>query len=273
LVSIVTVSLNSEKHLEQTIQSVIGQTYDNIEYILIDGGSTDKTIEIIRKYEYFIEYWVSEPDDGIYDAMNKGISLARGEWVGIVNSDDWYNQKAVEWTVKASQKNPDVDIFHGDTMVVKSGGQYRRVTGSHENLLDQFRLRHPTCFVKRNIYRNHCFDPRFAVSADYDFILKLYYEKRTFAYLNLPVTYFRRIGISSNISFRCVLDRYIIRKTYDRKKAITLFIRDGLSYLDEVLYFCSTELEDALAKRRSPILLKSYKVLKRIIKFFWRDFS
>ena len=93
LISIVTVVLNDAKHLEQAIKSVLGQTYDNIEYLIIDGGSTDGTLDIIRKHEKAIDYWVSEPDSGIYDAMNKGVSLATGDLIALLNSDDWYETK------------------------------------------------------------------------------------------------------------------------------------------------------------------------------------
>lgn len=101
LVSIITVVFNGEKYLEQTILSVLNQTYSNIEYIIIDGGSSDATLDIINKYTDKIDYWVSEPDSGIYDAMNKGISLATGQLIGIINSDDWYELDAVEEIVRA----------------------------------------------------------------------------------------------------------------------------------------------------------------------------
>jgi glycosyltransferase involved in cell wall biosynthesis len=90
LISIITVSYNNQDGLEQTIQSIINQTYKNIEYIIIDGGSTDGTVEIIKKYEDNIEFWTSESDNGIFDAMNKGLSHAHGEWVHYLNSSDVY---------------------------------------------------------------------------------------------------------------------------------------------------------------------------------------
>lgn len=96
-ISIITVSYNAAKTIEQTIQSVVNQTYDNIEYIIIDGGSTDGTVDIIKKYEDKIAYWVSEPDKGIYDAMNKGILKASGEYIYFLGADDWlYNESVME---------------------------------------------------------------------------------------------------------------------------------------------------------------------------------
>ena len=92
MISIITVVFNGEKYLEQTIQSVINQTYDNVEYILIDGGSTDGTVDIIKKYGVQIDYWISESDSGIYDAWNKGLSLATGDIIGFCNADDFYEQ-------------------------------------------------------------------------------------------------------------------------------------------------------------------------------------
>ena len=102
LISIITVCFNSSKTIRQTIESVLNQTYTNIEYILVDGKSTDNTVAIIEEYapqftaKGIVYRWVSEPDAGIYDAMNKGIKLATGEWIGIINSDDWYELDACE---------------------------------------------------------------------------------------------------------------------------------------------------------------------------------
>lgn len=117
LVSIVTVSYNSADTIEQTIQSVTKQTYPNIEYIIIDGGSRDGTVEIIKRYQDKISFWISEPDMGIYDAMNKGISYAKGDYIGIINSDDWYELDAIEKIVSKIKEDPI--IIYGNMMCEK----------------------------------------------------------------------------------------------------------------------------------------------------------
>ena len=104
LFSIITVVYNNEKFLEETIQSVLNQKFQNFEYIIIDGGSSDKTLDIIKKYENEIDYWISEKDRGIYDAFNKGMSLAKGDFIGIINSDDTYMNNALEIIAKYVNK-------------------------------------------------------------------------------------------------------------------------------------------------------------------------
>ncbi|TVR02186.1 MAG: glycosyltransferase, partial [Desulfovibrionales bacterium] len=111
LITVITVVLNGAKHLEETILSVLNQTYDNVEYIIIDGGSTDETLDIIRKYEHAIDYWVSEKDEGIYDAMNKGIKCATGEVVGIINADDYYHANSLESISKAFESSEKIIYF------------------------------------------------------------------------------------------------------------------------------------------------------------------
>jgi len=119
LITIITVVFNGETHLEETIQSVINQTYDNVECIIIDGGSTDTTLDIITKYEDQIDYWISEKDNDIYDAMNKGLMLAMGDIVGIINADDWYERESIEKSIIALlDSNADYTI--GDCRKIPS---------------------------------------------------------------------------------------------------------------------------------------------------------
>ena len=118
LISIITVVFNGEKYLEQTIQSVINQTYDNVEYIIIDGGSTDGTVDIIKKYEGQIDYWISEEDDGIYDAMNKGINLASGEWINFMNAGDiFYDEKVLNTIYINPKLFQEIDFIYSDTVL------------------------------------------------------------------------------------------------------------------------------------------------------------
>ena len=113
LISIITVVFNGDEYIEQTINSVISQSYDNVEYIIIDGGSTDKTLDIIKKYENQIDYWVSESDRGIYDAMNKGTSLANGEWLNFMNAGDWFYSKDI-FLLIADSNTSDANFIYGN---------------------------------------------------------------------------------------------------------------------------------------------------------------
>jgi glycosyltransferase involved in cell wall biosynthesis len=118
LITIITVVFNGERFIEDTILSVINQTYQNIEYIIIDGGSNDHTLDIIKKYDYGIDYWISESDEGIYDAMNKGINFATGSWINFMNAGDIFCASNV--LEKIVIYSDDIDIIFGDTLVFDS---------------------------------------------------------------------------------------------------------------------------------------------------------
>mgnify|MGYP000302656355 FL=1 len=139
LISVVTVSYNAIATIEQTILSVINQKYSAIEYIIIDGGSTDGTVDIIKKYEDKISYWVSERDNGIYDAMNKGIRHATGKIVGIINSDDWYEMDAFATVADLYLKKGDLYLYHGDIRYCL-GKQETRVDSPNLNLSDFYKI-------------------------------------------------------------------------------------------------------------------------------------
>lgn len=133
LISIITVSYNAVKTIEDTITSVLNQTYSNIEYIIIDGASTDGTLDVIKKYQDDISIIVSEPDKGIYDAMNKGIERANGELIGIINADDWYEANAVERTVEIYLKGEKkFDVLYGDMLYILLNGKTQKIIPPRE---------------------------------------------------------------------------------------------------------------------------------------------
>lgn len=179
LVSIITVVFNNKDFIEFSIKSVLGQTYNNIEYIIIDGGSTDGTIDIIKKYKNRIAKFISEPDKGIYDAMNKGIKMATGEIIGILNSDDFYaNERVIEEVFNAISEKK-ADISWGDLVYVdqKNVDKIIRYWKSSEYKKDLFKRGwlppHPTFFVKKWVYQKYgVFRLEFPISADYEIMLR-----------------------------------------------------------------------------------------------------
>ena len=180
LITLITVVLNCEKHLEEAIQSIITQTYDNVEYIIIDGGSTDGTLDIIKKHEDKIDYWISEKDDGLYDAMNKGISLATGVIIGLVNADDCLYPSTLEAIADLAANNPEMTFTFGevDLMCPKGTIFGRSIPLSKDlvmkRLYREMPYQHLSIFIARYIYKQlGLFDPRFKINADYDFLLRM----------------------------------------------------------------------------------------------------
>ena len=172
LFSIITVVLNGAKHVEQAITSVLAQSYRNVEYIVIDGGSTDATLDIIRQYADRIDYWCSEADSGIYHAMNKGLQLARGELIGLLNADDFYEPDALERVAACWQKDRPA-IYYGDNLVLQEdlGLTYRRRASLRYWL--GMSICHQAMFVHRAIYRQlEGYRTGYRFAADYDFLLR-----------------------------------------------------------------------------------------------------
>lgn len=172
LVSIVTPCLNSEKTIQKTIESVLNQTYYNIEYWIIDGGSTDETLAIIQRYAADKRlHFVSEHDEGIYDAMNKGIKRSRGQIVGIINSDDWYENDAAAY-MAAHYKSDELLFQYGMLNEYNEVGCYMTWISYHNNI-DNKTLPHPTCFADRRIYEKYgLYDINFPICADREFMMR-----------------------------------------------------------------------------------------------------
>jgi glycosyltransferase involved in cell wall biosynthesis len=196
-ISIITVVYNGAKTIEQTIQSVIRQPYPNKEYIIIDGGSTDGTVDIIKKYESNLSYWMSERDKGIFDAMNKGIAIARGELIGIINSDDWYEENIFLPVAEKFRETGSDSVIHGILRNFKDERFYSMVGNSIRRLRYDM-IQHPTCFIPREFYQKYGdYDSRFKYSADYDLILRYVNRGVKFSFIEKPIVNFRLGGLSS----------------------------------------------------------------------------
>jgi len=196
-VTIITVVFNSVHTLEKTIQSIINQTYANKEYIIIDGGSTDGSIDIIRKYEDSIDYWVSETDKGLYYAMNKGLKYATGSWINFMNSgDDFYEDTTIE---KIFLKAQTCDILYGNVMFGFDSNNNLLVKPQK---LDFFwkgmPFVHQSCFIRTDLMLKHSFDTQYKLVADYDSIYKMYVGGNSFHYLDLTICNFLAGGMSDN---------------------------------------------------------------------------
>ncbi|MGB3723019.1 MAG: glycosyltransferase family 2 protein [Pacificimonas sp.] len=179
LISIITVVYNNCENIARAMDSVFAQTYRNIEYILIDGGSTDGTTDIIRRYEDKLGYWHSAPDKGIGDAFNSGVALARGDIIGLVNSDDWMSPDQVERGV-ATLQSTDAPLIFGDLLFYRPGDDRPlfRQHGRPDYRKDLWyclpTIMHPTSLVRRQVYEEHgLFDTRWKIAVDYDWFYRL----------------------------------------------------------------------------------------------------
>lgn len=216
-ISIITVVYNGAKTLDQTINSVINQTFKNFEYIIIDGGSTDGTLEIIEKYKSHITTFISEKDGGLYDAMNKGISLAKGEIIGMINSDDWYESNALEIIHNAYLENPTKKIFHGDRYNILEDGTKTICKFNPSKIKFIYygmTYNHPSMFVHRDIYAIEKYNTKIKAQSDYEFTLKNYIERpNVFLYIPNAYVNYRLDGISGNMPLKVALQEgYITRK-------------------------------------------------------------
>lgn len=214
-VSIITVCYNSEVTIGRTIESVLRQTYPYIEYIIVDGASKDKTLSIITEYKPLFGdrlKLISEPDKGIYDAMNKGIRMATGTLVGILNSDDFYEPGAVEHMINAMTDEKH-QILYGFIRSLKNGEEYSVDRRSHK-ALEEGMIAHPACFVTKAVYDDFgCFDLQYISVADYDFMLRMSrIEAVRFYPVDHLITNFTLGGMSASAA--AWLDLLKLRRNY-----------------------------------------------------------
>ena len=230
-VSIITVAYNSAKTIQKTFESVKNQLYTNIEYIVVDGGSTDDTVSLIKSNKDIITKWVSEPDEGLYFAMNKGIAMATGDIIGILNSDDTFkDSKVIQKIVDFHRKN-DIDASIGDVEIYNSKGQIKRKFVSKNWL--PWKLKwglmppHPSIFVKFTVFENFGnFDTQFKIGADFEIITRWFLKNQiTWKYSGITTTAMLEGGLSDG-----GFSSYIVLSNEDAK-ALRINYMSAFSFL------------------------------------------
>lgn len=220
-VSIITVVFNAGKKLARTIESVLSQDYKNIEYIIVDGGSTDGSLEVIRKYRSRLSSWLSEPDEGIYDAMNKGLKMATGDLVGFLNSGDSFRNSAVKSAVSLAAPDFRNSIVCGAVRRFDLESDLEFVnTRSSDDLSRRLRrmpINHPATFVGMDVFRAiGPFDVEFQLSADYEFVMRAIAMGVGITYTEQVLTDMELGGISETPKtiLRRAKENHLIRSRY-----------------------------------------------------------
>ncbi|MGE0568304.1 MAG: glycosyltransferase family 2 protein [Bacteroidia bacterium] len=243
--SIITVTYNSEAYLEETILSIINQKGIDLEYIIIDGGSTDTTKSIIEKYRNNIHHFISEPDNGIYDALNKGIKLSTGDVIGILHSDDIYTSDSVLKKIGDTISYENTEACYANLFYVdaKNINQIKRKwkSGKHNSrsFLFGWMPPHPTFFCKKSVYDNlGSFNTRLKTSADYELMLRFMYKhKIKTSYLNEFIVKMRTGGQSNRSLRNRLLANYEDRMAWRMNDVFPLFFTLSLKPLRKILQF------------------------------------
>tara|TARA_B100001059_G_scaffold236409_2_gene286743 strand:+ start:16490 stop:17323 length:834 start_codon:yes stop_codon:yes gene_type:complete len=244
LFSIITVVYNNERFLEETIKSVLKQKFQNFEYIIIDGGSSDKTLDIIKRYDRQIDYWISEKDKGIYDAFNKGMSLAKGDFIGIVNSDDTYMDNALEIIAKYIKdlNNKEIDFIFGS--VKKHWGVLYGYRPEKIYYSWGFYSSHSTGFFLRrsSAKKIGLYNINYKYHADYDYFYRMIVKKKmkgTSTKKDEITGNFRRGGYSSKINFRKLfMEELKIRYNHGQNiiLIIIIFVYKSIKNFKKILF-------------------------------------
>jgi len=235
-VSVITICHNSEKFLSHAIGSVLSQTYPNIEYILIDGKSEDGSVEIIKSFGKVISKWISETDQGIYDAMNKGISIATGDVIGFLHSDDFFTHSQVIDHVVALFESSHADSVYGDIQYVDKADLGKILTNRKSGSFHRWKFffgwspPHPTLYIKRELYQKYgSFDPTYQISGDYETILRFLMRHRVSSVYLPEVLVRMRVGGISNRTMKDISRKwhedYRAMKENNFGNLFTLFLK------------------------------------------------
>lgn len=227
--SIITVNLNNRDGLKKTIDSVVSQTFRDFEWIVIDGGSTDGSRELIEHYADHFAYWVSEPDKGVYNAMNKGIKVANGEYLQFLNSGDWlYNETALE---RCFSHGLDADIIFGDLLYCNGDSIEKSDFPSKVSLWLFYKnsIGHNASFIRSEIIKECLYNESLKIVSDWEFFLKQVLQNKSFVNVNEIVSCFNMDGMSS-------VDRKTVEKERERviNKEINGYLLDDYKKMDEM---------------------------------------
>ena len=244
-VTIITVCYNRRTTIEQSIKSVLNQDYPDIEYIVVDGNSSDGTQDIIESYSDKITKYVSEPDKGMYDAINKGLGMATGDIVGLMHSDDvFFDETVISKIVAVFNKNSNTDAVYGDGIYVTNDAEQKIVRNRIGGAYDYKKIKagwlplHPTVYIKRSIiekYGNYNLD--FKIASDTEFLLRyLYKYKINISYLNAYIVKMRMGGLSTNYkkALEVLREDYNIYKFHELSGARAVFQKKMLALMQYV---------------------------------------
>ena len=220
--TIITINYNNCKGLKNTIESTISQSCNDYEYIIIDGGSTDESIDVINEYVSQIDYWVSEPDKGIYNAMNKGLCHATGKWVCFMNSGDCFADSLILEKISLFERNNnDIEIIYGNWQMISNNNSIIKYIAkpfffNNNKILNGWGCRHQAMFVKTKIAQNLQFNESYKISADFDMIMKIYKlkNKNVFKYIDIIIATIQPDGISKLLIKDAFYESAIILNKY-----------------------------------------------------------
>lgn len=215
IVSIITVVYNDKENIEKTIDSIINQTFESIEYIIIDGGSFDGTVDILKKYEHYLSYWISEKDEGIYDAMNKGIKHSNGEWLIFMNSGDFFYNNNVLKNIFLNKVYTQTDILYGNTLAKNSESIIVPPRLISKNFFYSSTICHQSVFFNKKMFsKNNLYNLKYRIIADRIWLLEAIIHKAKFKYVDFIISIWNEDGFSKANILLYNKENDILSKTY-----------------------------------------------------------